>query len=290
MTPFINKYRSAAQKIADETGIPVERILAQAGHETGWNVDAPGNNFFGIKAGPGYSGKSQVLDTTEDYGKGLQKVKQPFRVYDNPEDSFRDWANLIKTNYSDALQPGIPDAEYTQALKAGGYATDPQYAPKLRKVIEDTRTALSGSSDLPSKYIDGPGAGGNPTAGILAPSPTATGMMAGVPGFDPSDPGAYANRTAGDADMGGYGGSPKLPDKNPYDWNAFATKAGLGLLGQQQGTGQQQMGNPIQAPGFQPMPQAPAASPVRGSMGLLGALTPDRKKKNILLGGLLGGS
>lgn len=140
---FLAKYREAAEKISQETGIPAERILAQAGHETGWNADTPGNNFFGIKAGLGYKGKSQTLDTTEDYGHGLQKVKQNFRAYDSPEDSFRDWANLIQSDrYKAAMQPGISDEDFAKALKAGGYATDPDYAAKLTNVIASTRTAL----------------------------------------------------------------------------------------------------------------------------------------------------
>ncbi len=151
-----------------------------------------------------------------------------------------------------------------------------------------------GESDTQESPYIGAAPGANspdPATGILAPR-QATGMMAGVPGFNPDDPGAYANRTTNDADMGSYGGSPKLPD---YNWGALGKMAGLGKAGidmmGQQGTGQQQMGgNPVRDPGFQPMPQAHALAPARGSMGLLGALTPDRKKKNILLGGLLGGS
>lgn len=70
--------------------------------------------------------------------------------------------------------------------------------------------------------------------GLLAPTPSAEllngqGIMAGVPGFDPSDPGAYANRTAGDADIGGYGGSPRLPDQPQFNYGAL-TSAGMQLM------------------------------------------------------------
>jgi len=54
-------------------------------------------------------------------------------------------------------------------------------------------------------------------------------MMAGVPGFDPSDPGAYANRTTGDGDMHGYGGSPALPDAKAFDYAGLASQ-GLSLI------------------------------------------------------------
>ena len=76
------------------------------------------------------------------------------------------------------------------------------------------------------------------------------GMMANVPGFDPSDPGAYANRTAGDADMGGYGGSPKLPDApSTPDYNGLIS-SGLKLMeaGQARPTQQPAWMHNIRAP------------------------------------------
>jgi hypothetical protein len=165
---FLVKYRPAAEAVEKETGIPAARILAQAGHETGWNVNAPGNNFFGIKAQPGYQGNHQTLDTQEDFGNGLQNVKQRFRAYDKPEDSFRDWSKLLQQdNFKAALDPNLDDAGFAKALHAGGYATDPNYATKLTNVIADTRTALgqpAGTTVLasaPPQFVDGPGAGGS---------------------------------------------------------------------------------------------------------------------------------
>lgn len=69
---------------------------------------------------------------------------------------------------------------------------------------------------------------GGIVGGLLSPTPPApdsnrgTGMMAGVSGFDPSDPGAYGNRTAGDNDLRGYGGSPRLPDSD-FNYGALSS-------------------------------------------------------------------
>jgi hypothetical protein len=165
---FLVKFRAAAEAIEKETGIPAARILAQAGHETGWNINAPGNNFFGIKAQPGYSGSHQTLDTQEDYGHGLQNVKQRFRAYEKPEDSFRDWSKLLQQdNFKSALDPNLDDAGFASALAKGGYATDPNYASKLSNVIAGTRTALgqpAGATVLasvPPQHV-GAGAASNP--------------------------------------------------------------------------------------------------------------------------------
>ncbi|HQS18814.1 hypothetical protein [Reyranella sp.] len=93
------------------------------------------------------------------------------------------------------------------------------------------------------------------------------GMMANVPGFDPSDPGAYANRTAGDADMGGYGGSPKLPDA-PAATPNYAGMISSGLKMMEQGQAQ-----PVQQPAWMRSIRAPQAHrPDMAAMAGAGAM------------------
>lgn len=117
-----NSFTQIAQKVAQEEGYPVAVLLGQAAQETGRNVSsAPGYNFFGIK-GPG-----QVLKTWEDYGNGPVTVNASFRAYNSPEDSIRDYINLIKNNYPDAWAKRDNPVAMIQAIKAGGYATDPNY-------------------------------------------------------------------------------------------------------------------------------------------------------------------
>src|SRR5580704_13560398 len=128
---FIAKYGDAADQVSKETGIPAERILGQAGLETGWNSAPAGNNFFGIK-GAGLS-----LPTHEaDASGNLVPTTQNFRAYNTPTDSFRDFGKLIQNGYKGALDPSLDDAGYARAIKAGGYATDPNYAGKLHASIQ----------------------------------------------------------------------------------------------------------------------------------------------------------
>ena len=141
---FIEKYRPVAEKISAETGVPADRILAQAGLESGWKIDAPGNNFFGVKAQQGYGGKTQILQTTEDFGSGLVSVPQTFRKYDTAEEGWRDWAKVLdQKNFKAAKNPNLTDAQYAQALKDGGYATDKDYAAKLSATIAMTKRQLA---------------------------------------------------------------------------------------------------------------------------------------------------
>lgn len=190
VSDFIAKHYDAASKVADETGIPVARILAQAGLESGWGENAPGNNFFGIKAQPGYEGDTQTLDTTEDFGNGLQKVKQRFRAYADPSQAFSDWAKLLQQdNFKAALDPALDDAAYAKALKAGGYATDPNYASKLHDTIQSVRTAL------------------NQPVQIASPSDFAQPSDVASTAAPPAD----TQTASQDADLAGYGTSQPVP-------------------------------------------------------------------------------
>jgi len=130
-----NSFVQVAEKVAREEGYPVAVLLGQAALETGRNVgSAPGYNFFGMK-GSGTAG-TQTLKTWEDYGNGPVTIMDNFRAYRSPEDSIRDYINLIKNNYPDAWAKRNDPTAMIQAIKAGGYATDPAYVAKVTSTPE----------------------------------------------------------------------------------------------------------------------------------------------------------
>lgn len=144
---FIRTHGAAARAAEAETGLPAAFVLAQAAHESGWgqreirNADgSSANNLFGIKAGPGWKGGVAEVTTTEFEGGQARKVVQRFRAYATPEESFRDFARLMKDNarYGPVLASGGSAERYAQSLQAAGYATDPDYAGKLGRVINTT--------------------------------------------------------------------------------------------------------------------------------------------------------
>jgi flagellar protein FlgJ len=112
--------------------------------------------FFGIKSGKGWTGKKQLLITTEysntktpDYpvvlkavevepGKFKCTVKDWFRAYDTPEGSFTDHANLIMTRprYAKAVAMKSDWRRFVEEIAAAGYATAPDYAKTIIKVGE----------------------------------------------------------------------------------------------------------------------------------------------------------
>ncbi len=68
----MQQHAQVAAEVEKATGIPASFMLGQAGHETGWGKHeirqkggAPSNNLFGIKAGPGWTGKVAEVTTTE---------------------------------------------------------------------------------------------------------------------------------------------------------------------------------------------------------------------------------
>lgn len=148
--PHVKQFQDKLGAHADEaervTGIPAKFMLSQAALETGWgkreirNADGSvSNNLFGIKAGPGWKGKVATAVTTE-FINGVPRTRvEKFRAYDSPADSFKDYARLITTNprYEKVLANAKDAAGFAQGLQNAGYATDPQYAAKLTRIIRN---------------------------------------------------------------------------------------------------------------------------------------------------------
>lgn len=142
-------FTEVAKRVAAQEGFPIAVLLGQAALETGRNVgSAPGNNFFGIK-GAGTAG-SQNLKTWEDYGSGPVTINDNFAAYANPEDSIRAYINLIKQNYPRALLTDDP-VQMIREIKAGGYATDPNYVEKVISTPEFREYAYQRPSPTPTK-------------------------------------------------------------------------------------------------------------------------------------------
>ncbi len=148
-TQFVSQHKGAAEQVSRETGIPASYMIGQAAHETGWgrseikNTDGSTSfNLFGIKAGAGWKGKVAEVTTTEYINGQARKVTAKFRAYDSYADSFRDYAKLIGNSprYEKVMNNLHSAQAFASGLQKAGYATDPQYASKLSRVIN---TALN---------------------------------------------------------------------------------------------------------------------------------------------------
>jgi flagellar protein FlgJ len=145
---FMRQHQADAVRAQQATGVPASFILGQAALESGWGQreirgadGAPSYNLFGIKAGPGWQGRTVQVATTEYDGSMPSRTVQSFRAYDSYAAAFQDWAMTIGRNqrYSAAVAAGGAGG-FASGMQQAGYSTDPGYADKLARVI---RTASS---------------------------------------------------------------------------------------------------------------------------------------------------
>ncbi|MEI7842469.1 MAG: flagellar assembly peptidoglycan hydrolase FlgJ [Gallionellaceae bacterium] len=146
---FVKKLMPHAEQASKATGVPAHLMVGQAALESGWGrreIKMPdgtsSHNLFGIKAGGSWNGKVAEVMTTEYHNGVANKQVEKFRAYDSYADSFKDYANTISTNprYAEVLKQGDNAKGFAQALQQAGYATDPNYADKLSKVINSVST------------------------------------------------------------------------------------------------------------------------------------------------------
>jgi flagellar protein FlgJ len=142
---FQDKLADAAEEAERVTGVPAKFMMGQAALETGWgkrvirNSDgSSSNNLFGIKAGPGWKGKVATAVTTE-YVNGRPHARvEKFRSYASHAEAFKDYAKMLSNNprYEKVLAHGGDASTFAHGLQRAGYATDPQYAAKLSRIIK----------------------------------------------------------------------------------------------------------------------------------------------------------
>jgi len=147
---FVSGVADGAQLASQITGIPASYITAQAALESGWgkrqitNQDgSTSHNLFGIKAGGSWQGKVAKVWTTEFINGSYQKVLADFRSYDSYADSFKDYAALLVNSprYHGVIANGKNPAGFAEGLQNAGYATDPNYASKLKNIIQNLQVS-----------------------------------------------------------------------------------------------------------------------------------------------------
>lgn len=132
---YIEQYKEIAIQEMIRSGVPASITLAQAVLESQSgesDLVKRSNNHFGIKCKPEWTGARTYHD---DDAKG-----ECFRVYDNPEASFKDHSDFLRTraHYQFLFKLAPTDSEgWAKGLKKAGYATLPTYPQKLIKIINE---------------------------------------------------------------------------------------------------------------------------------------------------------
>lgn len=150
---FIEVIAKYVIKYANDYGIKVHSpIIAQAILESGWGGSALAskyNNFFGLKCGGSWKGKSVNMATKEEYTVGtLTDIRANFRVYDSIEDGVKGYFEFINYSRYSNLKGVTNPEEYCRLIKADGYATSSTYVTNLMRVIRDNNlTRFDGTQE-----------------------------------------------------------------------------------------------------------------------------------------------
>ena len=131
---YIAGFKDIAMSEMRRTGIPASIKLAQGLLEAEMgnsNLVRRSNNHFGIKCKADWLGESVSHDDDE---RG-----ECFRKYDNPEDSYRDHSEFLRSRerYASLFKLRPDDYKgWAYGLKKAGYATNPRYPQMLIYNIE----------------------------------------------------------------------------------------------------------------------------------------------------------
>lgn len=117
-----------------------EAIIAQAALESNYGrsqLSAKYHNYFGMKAGSSWKGKSVNMKTKEEYTTGtLTTIKDNFRCYDSMEAGVIGYFDFINTKRYENLKSATSARNYLELIKADGYATSTKYVDNIMAVIE----------------------------------------------------------------------------------------------------------------------------------------------------------
>lgn len=179
---FVKTYYPMAKEAEKVTGLNALVALTTAAIESGWGKSAPNFNFFGHKKGsadvPFYESKTWEYGntgnpTTDKIGDRIIRIYKPgekvvepgsrfdgkvmsttrfayrvygkFRSYKNAQEAFIAHGNFLKNNpkrYGGVFKTNDVRGQF-QAMKDGGYATDPNYVEKSVKMANELKNLVA---------------------------------------------------------------------------------------------------------------------------------------------------
>ena len=131
---YIDKYKDEAIYQMKKYKIPASITLAQGILESGdgnSELAKKSNNHFGIKCHSDWEGE-RVYHNDD-------KKNECFRKYNKVRDSYDDHSEfLLRPRYASLFEYALTDYKsWAKGLKKAGYATNPNYAKHLIKIIEE---------------------------------------------------------------------------------------------------------------------------------------------------------
>lgn len=136
---FIDQIAPIIQKYANQYGYKVcSAIIAQACLESAYGKSglAKYHNYFGLKCGSSWKGKSVNMKTKEEYTVGnLTTIRDNFRAYDSMEEGVKGYFEFISTKRYANLKTAKTPLQYLTLIKHDGYATSSTYVRNNMNVV-----------------------------------------------------------------------------------------------------------------------------------------------------------
>lgn len=136
---FIKAIAPLIQIEAKKRGyIVCSTVIAQAIIESGITstLAVKYHNYFGMKCGSSWKGKSVNLRTKEEYTVGtLTTIRDNFRAYDSMAEGVAGYYDFIAAKRYANLRTATSYTEYAELLKKDGYATSSTYVNTLVNTV-----------------------------------------------------------------------------------------------------------------------------------------------------------
>lgn len=136
---FIINFWLKCNEICPKYGLnAIDAIVAQACCESRYGESGLSkyHNYFGMKCGSSYKGKSVNMATKEEYQPGvISNIRDNFRAYDSMEEGIKGYCEFITgfSRYSNLK--GVTDShQYFVNLKNDGWATASSYVATLDSI------------------------------------------------------------------------------------------------------------------------------------------------------------
>lgn len=128
---FIARIAPIIQEEARARGYKVcSPIIAQACIESGFDTSLLSSkffNYFGMKCGSSWKGKSVNMKTKEEINSALVSIRDNFRAYSDMISGVKGYFDFINTKRYANLKTADTPEEYLKRIKADGYATSSSY-------------------------------------------------------------------------------------------------------------------------------------------------------------------
>ena len=156
---FVNNVAKYVQQYAPSYGIKVySPIIAQAILESGWgksSLAAKYHNYFGLKAGTAWKGKTVNMKTGEEYTPGVHTtISAYFRVYDSMEEGIKGYFEFIQLARYSNLRGVTDPKKYLEIIKADGYATSGTYVKNTYALVTKYNLTQYDISPISQKIVE----------------------------------------------------------------------------------------------------------------------------------------